>query len=376
MRKQNKKVIPSVIFLVAVFILSVLFFVLPKSERSENEKRVLSEKPKLSFSSVADGTFSKELDTYLADHFPFRDLFVGINSYAKLLLGENGSSGVYKCKNGYLISEQAEFDLKKAESNLKYMLDFSEKTKLPTSYVIVPSSGYIMDDVLPKFHTRFQDGEVLSLAKEMLPEDELIDLTESFKKNKSDVQIYYKTDHHLTSAGSLLAYGEICKAKGIAESKFTLTKTVGNFYGTAYSKSGLWLTKGDSVEIRQSENANYKVKIKEGDNEVFSDSLYFEDHLGDMDKYPVFLDGNHALVTVENENCKNGKRLLMVKDSFAHCLTTFLAADYEEICMVDMRYFRGNLSQLIESEKLNELMFVYGVENTATSTDVVWLSLL
>lgn len=376
MRKQNKKAILSVIFLVAVFTLSVLFFVLPKSERSENEKRVLSEKPKLSFSSVADGTFSKELDTYLADHFPFRDLFVGINSYAKLLLGENGSSGVYKCKDGYLISEQAKFDLKKAESNLKYMLDFSKKTKLPTSYVIVPSSGYIMDDVLPKFHTRFQDGEVLSLAKEMLPEDELTDLTESFKKNKSDVQIYYKTDHHLTSAGSLLAYSEICKAKGIAESKFTLTKTVGDFYGTAYSKSGLWLTKGDSVEIRQSENANYKVKIKEGDNEVLSDSLYFEDHLGDMDKYPVFLDGNHALVTVENGNCKNGKRLLMVKDSFAHCLTTFLAEDYEKICMVDMRYFRGSLSQLIESEELNELMFVYGVENTATSTDVVWLSLL
>lgn len=373
---SKKKILLSVMFLIFIFSLSILFFALPKSERSENEKRVLAVKPDLSFSSVSNGTFSKELDTYIADHFPFRDIFVGINSYAKLLLGENGDSGVYKCDNGYLISEQAEFDLKKAEANLKNMLAFSQKTGLSTTYVIVPSSGYIMNDVLPKFHKEFRDGEIFSLTEKVLPKDEIIDLREIFNKNSDGVQLYYKTDHHLTSAGSMLMYSEVCKAKGLSESKFTLTKTVGDFYGTAYSKSGLWLTKGDNVEIWQSGKSGYQVTIKEGKETTVSDSLYFEDHLNDMDKYPVFLDGNHALVTVKNDNCKNGKRLLMIKDSFAHCFSTFLIENYEEICMVDMRYFRESLTKLIESEKLNELMFVYGVENTATSTDIAWLSLL
>ncbi len=374
--KQKKKILLSVVFLTFIFVLSALFVFLPKSERSENEKRVLAGKPELSFTAIADGTFSSELDTYLADHFPFRDFFVGVNSYAKLFLGENGSSGVYKCSDGYLISQQAEFDLSKAESNLKNMLAFSQKTALPTTYVIVPSSGYIMDSVLPTFHKEFRDDEVFTLAKKVLPSDEIVDLSESFRNNSDGVQLYYKTDHHLTSAGSMLMYGEVCKANGLEKADFTLTKTVGDFYGTAYSKSGLWLTKADNVEIWQSGNTGYSVKIKEGKETQEYDSLYFESHFDDMDKYPVFLDGNHALVTVKNSNCKNGKRLLMIKDSFAHCFTTFLIENYEEICMVDMRYFRENLSDLIESEQLNELMYVYGVENTATSTDIAWLNLL
>lgn len=376
MAKQKKKALLSVLFLAAVFALSVLFFVLPKAERSENEKRVLAERPKLSFSAVADGSFSKQLDSYLADHFPFRDLFVGVNSYAKLLLGENGSLGVYKCSDGYLISQQSDIDLKKAESNLKNMLAFSKKAKLPTTYMIVPSSGYIMDSVLPRFHKAFRDEEVFALAQKILPSGEFIDLRESFREKKDGVQLYYKTDHHLTSQGSMLMYDKFCSAKGLEKAKFTLSETVDGFYGTAYSKSGLWLTKGDSVEIWKSENTNHEVSVKEKDGETKSDSLYFRDHLEDMDKYPVFLDGNHALVTVKNKSCQNGKRLLLIKDSFAHCFATFLTENYEEICMVDMRYFRGNLNEIIKSESLNEILYLYGVENTATSTDIAWLGLM
>lgn len=376
MAKQKKKALLSVVFLAAVFALSVLFFVLPKAARSENEKRVLAERPKLSFSAVADGSFSKQLDSYLADHFPFRDLFVGVNSYAKLLLGENGSSGVYKCADGYLISQQAEFDLKKAESNLKNMIAFSKSSKLPTTYMIVPSSGYIMDSVLPRFHKAFRDEEIFTLAQKTLPSGEFIDLREAFRKQKDGVQIYYKTDHHLTSQGSMIMYNAFCDAKGLKKAEFTLAETIDGFYGTAYSKSGLWLTKPDAVELWKSQNTAHEVTVKEKDGDTKSDSLYFRDHLNDMDKYPVFLDGNHALVTVKNNNCKNGKRLLLIKDSFAHCFTTFLTENYEEICMVDMRYFRGSLKELVKSESLNELLYLYGVENTATSTDIAWLGLM
>ncbi|MGN0464541.1 MAG: DHHW family protein [Acutalibacteraceae bacterium] len=376
MKKKKRKALLSAVFLIFVFSLAVLFFVLPKAERSQNEKRVLAGKPKLSLSAVADGTFSKELDDYLADHFPFRDVFVGVNSYAKLALGENGSSGIYKCSDGYLIAQQSDFDMKKAESNMKNMLSFSESTGLPTTFMIVPSSGYIMDNVLPRFHKPYRDDEVISMAKELCKNADFIDLRQTFRENRDSVQLYYKTDHHLTSRGSKLMYDEFCEAKKLPKAEFTLSKTVDGFYGTAYSKSGLWLTKGDSVEIWKSGNTSHEVIIEEKDGAKKSESLYFEDHLNDMDKYPVFLDGNHALVTVRNKNCRNGKRLLLIKDSFAHCFATFLTENYEEICMVDMRYYRDNLRQLIKSESLNEILYLYGTENAATSTDIAWLAMM
>lgn len=369
--KKIKKALLCAVFLLFTFTLAVLFIVLPKGEYSENEKRVLSEKPTLSFSAVADGTFSKELDTYLADHFPCRNAFVGINSYAKLLLGENGASGVYKCSDGYLISEQVQIDLGKAASNFEKMQNFSKKCGLDTTYIIVPSSGYIMDSVLPKFHKDFRDEEVFAVAKSILPESDFLDLRSTFEESCDTVQIYYKTDHHLTSQGSLLMYDAFCDYRKIEKSQFTLDSTVSDFYGTAYSKSGLWLTKPDTVEIWKSTGGEYEVTIPEKGG-VYT-SLYFEEHMSDADKYPIFLDGNHALVTVKNKNQTNGKRLLLIKDSFAHCFTTFLIENYEEICLVDLRYYRESVSKLIEDESLNELVFLYGVENAATSTDLGWL---
>ncbi len=367
-----KKSLLCAVFLVFIFTLSVLFILLPKEKYSENEKRVLSDKPTFSFSAVADGTFSKESDTYLADHFPFRNVFVGINAYAKLALGENGSSGVYKCKNGYLISEQVDINLDKAKSNFEKMYNFSKKTGLDTSYIIVPSSIYIMENVLPKFHKDFKDDEVFEKAKEVLPESDFIDLRETFKSNIDSTQIYYKTDHHLTSVGSMLMYDVFCDAEKLKKADFTLTETIDGFYGTSYSKSGLWLTKPDKVEIWESKNGNYEVTIPEK-NSVY-DSLYFKEHISEADKYPIFLDGNHALVTVKNKNQTNGKRLLLIKDSFAHCFSTFLIENYEEICLVDLRYYRESVTNLIEDENLNEILFLYGVENAATSTDLGWLA--
>lgn len=37
----------------------------------------------------------------------------------------------------------------------------------------------------------------------------------------------------------------------------------------------------------------------------------------------------------------------MIRDSYAHCFSTFLASDYQNIYLVDLRYYRDNLSQFV-----------------------------
>lgn len=372
---KKKKAALCGIFVTMLLTFAFLFVLLPKSNYSENEKRVLSEMPALTLSSVSDGTFIKDFETYFNDHFPFRNLFVGINSYFKLFLGENGSSGVYKCKDGYLIAKQDEQDLDKAEKNINTLLGFASRVNLPYHMITVPSAGHMLENVMPKFHTEYADGEITALCKKMC-EDRFIDVCQAFEENKDVTQIYYRTDHHVTSRGAMIMYNEFCKSTQIEPKVFNLAQVEGGFYGTAYSKSGLWLSKPDDIEIWKSDNSSFSVTITEGDESSEYDSLYFPSHFENADKYPVFLDGNHALVKIRNNSSDNGKRLLILKDSFAHCFTTFLIENYDEICMVDLRYFRQPLSDLIEEEQLNELLFLYGAENLASSTDIPWLSFL
>ena len=364
-----------VCFLLILALFCAGFFLLPKQSFAENEKRVLSEPPVFSWQSLLDGSLTEQAQTYIADHFPFREAFVGLHAYWEQLLAQNGDSGIYRGKDGYLFASQSAIDLEKEKSNIDAIRAFANRNDLQTTWMIVPCAGATLGDKLPKFHKAYRDSEMLATLRENIGDDAMID-TEALFKEHLDTQLYYKTDHHLTSEGSRLLYEAFCKQNGITPHNFTKTKTTDDFYGTAYSKSGLWLTKPDTLEIWEEDGGDYSVTITEGTNETTSDSLYFPAHLKDKDQYPVFLDGNHALVKIENNRCHNGKKLLILKDSFAHCMTTFLAAEYETIYMVDLRYHRSPVADLLQSEGIRDLLVVYGAENLATSTDIAWLTML
>ena len=113
--------------------------------------------------------------------------------------------------------------------------------------------------------------------------------------------------------------------------------------------------------------------IDDGNGIKEYDSLYFNSHFEEKDKYPVFLDGNHAFVRIRNGNLHNGKKLLLIKDSYAHCFATFAAENYEEIVMIDLRYYKKSLNKLTKEENFTEALFMFGAENISTSTDLAWL---
>ncbi len=363
------------IFLVFIFVFAILLAVLPKQEYSQNEKRVLTLFPEFSMSALFDGTWFKDIETFVSDQFPFRDTFVGINAYYNLMTGRNGSNGVYKCSDGYLIADAEKIDFTRTERNCQIMSEFAKNNNLPAKLIVVPTPGYIMDDVLPDNHTKYHDDEIFSVAQEKLDGIELIDMREVFTEKKADAQLYFKTDHHLTTAGSYVMYEQFCKAKGITPvSDFSQIETLTDFYGTNYSKSGLWLEKPDDVEIwHSSNNYEYEVIVDDMTEKNTYDSLYFYDHDKNMDKYPVFLNGNHALVSIKNKSVTNGEKLLIVKDSYSHCFSTFLCENYEEIHLVDLRYFRQSTSELIAANGITEILYLYGAENFANMSDISWL---
>ncbi len=367
--KQNSV---TIVFLAFLIIVTVLLFALPKAEYSENEKRTLAKFPQLTVENITSGNFGKEFETYLADHFPVRDLFYGIHSYVQLYTGRNGVSGIYAGDDGYLIATPGKLNEDIAKSNVQIFSQFAQTTDLPATVIAVPTPGYILQDKLPANSLEYMDDQVFQLLEDGAGQMQVIDLRGAFRN--ADAQIYYRTDHHLTAAGSYEMYLAFCQATGGTPTEFTCKQTNSGFYGTGYSKSGLWLKKSDTIEIWKPENpSDFKVTIIDHGTTETYDSLYFENHLNNMDQYPVYLDGNHALTLIENQNLNNGKRLLLIKDSYAHNFATYAAEDYEMICMVDLRYFQQMTSQLVEQYGLNEILYLYGVENLAGSTDVAKL---
>lgn len=74
------------VFMLVWVILIVLNLVIKSEEFSEQENRYLAKLPKFTFEKLVNGTYQKEMDTYINDHFIFRNAWIKIKSGGEILL--------------------------------------------------------------------------------------------------------------------------------------------------------------------------------------------------------------------------------------------------------------------------------------------------
>ena len=371
---------PAVLFVAFIFAMAIWFVVNPKADYSSSEKRYLQQFPETSVDTVLSGEFSEKFETYFADHFPQRNMWVGLNSYYNLGIGLNGRNGVYNSADGYLINVPVDKE-NYVRKNIRVLAEFKEKIgDVPMTVMLAPSTGYVVSDKLPLIHDSYNDDTYFAETAKTLGESgvNFVDLRETFKQKYAEgVQLYYRTDHHWTTDGAYEGYVKLCEKLGVQPAdKDSFAKTAyGGFYGTTYSTSGYWLTKPDSITVydnQENTDKNITVKISEDGKDNHYGSMFFYNHIDEDDKYPVFLDGNHALTEIQNKNAKNGT-IVVIKDSFSHSLAPFLAENYSKVVLVDLRYYKQSVSDLIKKENPEQVVALYGIDNLATDTDIVWL---
>ena len=111
-----------------LLLLSVVSLFWPTRRFSASERRNLAQRPKLSYEGIVDGTFSNEVESYLADQYPARDIWVYLNSLQNRILGIDYQNGIYRGKDGYLIQgfEKSEID-KEDQEKQKILNSFLER---------------------------------------------------------------------------------------------------------------------------------------------------------------------------------------------------------------------------------------------------------
>ncbi len=369
---KTKYILP-VLFVGAVSVMALITFLGPHRTYSENEKRILAESPKLGWQNIMSGQFQDEIETYISDHLVGREFFVGVNAYFNKLLGKNSLNDIYAADDGYLINAPKEDKQGNFDENISNFERFSSQNQIKSTLMLVPTAGYIMEDKLPAFHKEYRDASLFEKASERSPSISFFDgRTALFDAYSAGKEIYYHTDHHLTSEGSYALYSSYCQFAKLdcpPKEKYAVEKHDG-FYGTTYSGSGYWLNDADVLEIWDL-GLNVSVTHQEKVDET-SDTMFFRQHLDKMDMYPVFLDGNHSYVKISNPEAKGGN-LLIIRDSFAQNMAPFLAYNYKNIHMLDMRYYRSSVSELIEENNIDEILYLYGIDTLITDRSSSWL---
>ena len=139
-----------------------------------------------------------------------------------------------------------------------------------------------------------------------------------------------------------------------------------DFLGTTYSKTLDPSARPDSVYIAPVAGT---VKVTADGKDI---DFYYNEAKNEKDKYKVFFGGNYGQTNITG-GCDNGKTLLIIKDSFANSLAPFLTADFENIIMLDMRYYMGSARQLVTQEGVDEILFVAEMSGLSNDNNMVKL---
>lgn len=363
------KRISNIIF-ISIFILFIILVPLAiifsnDREFSENENRYLSSKPKISINDILTGKYFENFEKYIDDQFILRDKLYEMKTQLQILVGNKDINGVYLAKNNYLIEKKLEneIDKKKLQDNINRLNEFAKSnTDKNIQIMIVPTASLILKEKLPKNAEEYNQNNVLDMIRDNIENATFIDLREQLLLHKNEY-IYYKTDHHWTTLGTFYAYQEWCKYNQIKTdiNDYSRETVTTKFKGSLYSKVLNKNVENDKIEIfRTIEEWNYKVSYNF--DKTISTSVYDFDKLNTKDKYQIFLGGNYPELKISTSN-KNGKNLLIIKDSYANSFIPFLLKDYDNICVVDMRYFKSNLEEYMNKSKISEILILYNVAN-------------
>ncbi len=328
---MKTKVLRVILFFLILIIIPAFTLLGKKETVSYNENKTLAEFPKLTAESWKSRTFMTGMADYFSDHFVFREEFIKLKNSIEKSIGKNEINGVFEY-NGNLIQTFKDVDYKLTDRNIASLNKLKNKfSNVPFYFMPVVTAQEKFKDFLPEYLNLDTETEYINYCFSKLKNIEAIDVSREICNLD---YAFYRTDHHWTTAAAHRAYLKAAKHLGINPDDSAEFKTMSNeFKGTLYSKTLNEKIKSDSIDVFVSDT-EFKFRIKD---EIYN-SLYFEKFLNEKDKYSYFLSGNHGICTIENLNITNGKKLLIIKDSYANCFVPFVAEHYSEITLVDPRY--------------------------------------
>lgn len=335
----------------------------PKQTYSAAERRRLADKPELSFESALDGSFEEELETYLLDHFPFRETLRSLKAhFAGNVLLQKENNGIYIAEGH---ASKLEYPLnetgveKAAEMVLFLKASYFPENKV--FYTVIPDKNYFLAE---KNGYPYMDYErLLELLNTGLGDEiQYIDILPALT-----IDSYYKTDAHwrqecIGGAAALLYEGLGCQ-----NAEFDIDNyeqgSIENFYGVYRGQAALPFPAEEIIYLTNEAIDCAEVYDAESDSikPIYQTELVSNEK--SLDAYDIYLGGARAVLTINNPSFdvsrEGGKRLIIFRDSFGSSLAPLLLEQYSEIVLVDLRYISaGRIGEYVDFEDA-DILFAY-----------------
>ena len=265
------------------------------------------------------------------------------------------------------------------------LVNFVKECKIPVSYIQVPSKVDKYNDKTSDYSNENADNFINQVKDDV----NVLDLREQIhNENLSHHSLFYRTDHHWTTKAGLWATREIATYLNknynadidlslLEDNQFTSKEYKGWFLGSQGKKMTLSLSKPDDFELlypKYETSFHYTVPDHEidtsGSYNVTIDMSQIEpkDYYG-KDPYAALNYGTPAVIKIVNDKNPTGKKILLLRDSYASAVISNLALCTSELDCLDLRSFNGSVYQYIEEMKPDMILVMYGAASIDSNSE-------
>ncbi len=420
--------------------LGVAFCLAPVQQVSVVEGRALATWPACSWASVKDGSCTRGIDDYVADHFPFREGVVAFTFGLRERFGVHLESTVYRGQGGALggfenaaewrppveaalyaaveldpfVDEDAgapqveevvdEAAVIPSDDELDAGLEVGRLSSTVEGGVVIHQGRGMMllsatDDTarafakvlnawavaLPKTHLyavmvpgagafylpeawRSQGAderhnlEVMKAA--LVPQVTWVDVMGALDQHR-DEALYYGTDHHWTGLGAYYGYRAMAEAAQLTPLrrdelvwKTASAPTLGSLYRMTHDAQ---LARTPDVTEYVLPSVEYQSVSYRGARFDVPVRRPFVDE--GASGYLVFMGGDAPLMAAKT-TVRNGRRALLVKNSFGNPLGPLLLPHFEQVVVVDYRLYFDTITALVRRFRITDV-FIQNATLTA-----------
>lgn len=209
-----------------------------------------------------------------------------------------------------------------------------------------------------------------------------IDAYRNIAKHTAE-DIYLRTDHHWAPLGAYYAAEMIAKAAGVPfkDLSYYEERVVKRYVGSMFRYSGDISVKRSPEDFVyhvplevEYETSYITYQVDENYNVVGSygptkDKYFYTFKDGSGGAYCTFMGGDSKITQVRTST-DNGRRMLLLKDSFGNALPGYLFYSFEEIHVVDVRYFTRNIVEYVRENGITDLILGNNVAFASAGTTI------
>lgn len=187
---------------------------------------------------------------------------------------------------------------------------------------------------------------------------------------------YARTDHHWLPLGAYYAAREFARVAGVPFLPLDAYRpmTIHGFVGSMsrYSRDQRVRRAPEDFVYYVPLDSTYTTTYVEhrmgkggkviGVSDRFTGPFFVPHRQGSGSAYCTFMGGDYRTAHVKTQTA-NARRLLIIKDSYGNALPAFLFSSFEDIYVVDFRYFTRNIATFIAEQGVTDVLFANNMQH-------------